>query len=528
MNDFQLNQGLTDLIQSNLIYIFFALAALNAIWLIKVYSEAFELFSLWNKKLLALNEESDGFTLEEIEEVRSESVSHPIVSEMIGRISEISKKGDGLNLVEIHEIVDPTINRSESKLNQGANNFILLGLLFTVTGLLTGLFNLQDEFNAFTIKLMLQNLEVAFSTTIYGLLLASLPKLGQFKIEKLSETFRHHFVLFARNKLIPHYSVRKAEKDLGEVVRQIERSSTELQRAAESVLQLSRNTELSTSRVEAAVQGFSDVTEKMKQREDDLIKSMSQISNNLAATKSGMESTFIPMIDQLKQDLLNRDINMDSSIKTLTNVQATQGQLNSAVKNAMAEIVKANEQIGKFFNERFETSFNNSMDQLNATYEQKIENLVVGLQSLSETVDSNNKTSEIQQNEHYIQVKTTLENLLNEVKQKVDSYRFPSEEIKNNLSGLKNDLSTSNELNIMRFKDLETKNDQFLNKINSLHVTIDKIASEISSIKKDNVGKIIKDLSKVASQLKDLEDDLKSIKKSAKNKGKGGLKGLFG
>ena len=262
MNDFQLNQGLTDLIQSNLIYIFFALAALNAIWLIKVYSEAFELFSLWNKKLLALNEESDGFTLEEIEEVRSESVSHPIVSEMIGRISEISKKGDGLNLVEIHEIVDPTINRSESKLNQGANNFILLGLLFTVTGLLTGLFNLQDEFNAFTIKLMLQNLEVAFSTTIYGLLLASLPKLGQFKIEKLSETFRHHFVLFARNKLIPHYSVRKAEKDLGEVVRQIERSSTELQRAAESVLQLSRNTELSTSRVEAAVQGFSDVTEK--------------------------------------------------------------------------------------------------------------------------------------------------------------------------------------------------------------------------------------------------------------------------
>ena len=266
----------------------------------------------------------------------------------------------------------------------------------------------------------------------------------------------------------------------------------------------------------------------LKKREDDLIKSMSQISNNLAATKSGMESTFIPMIDQLKQDLLNRDINMDSSIKTLTNVQATQGQLNSAVKNAMAEIVKANEQIGKFFNERFETSFNNSMDQLNATYEQKIENLVVGLQSLSETVDSNNKTSEIQQNEHYIQVKTTLENLLNEVKQKVDSYRFPSEEIKNNLSGLKNDLSTSNELNIMRFKDLETKNDQFLNKINSLHVTIDKIASEISSIKKDNVGKIIKDLSKVASQLKDLEDDLKSIKKSAKNKGKGGLKGLFG
>jgi len=115
--------------------------------------------------------------------------------------------------------------------------------------------------------------------------------------------------------------------------------------------------------------------------------------------------------------------------------------------------------------------------------------LVVGLQSLSETVDSNNKTSEIQQNEHYIQVKTTLENLLNEVKQKVDSYRFPSEEIKNNLSGLKNDLSTSNELNIMRFKDLETKNDQFLNKINSLHVTIDKIASEISSIKKITLEK---------------------------------------
>jgi len=528
MPDLQINLSLIDFIQPYLFYIFCGISLVNAIWLFGHYSEGNQLFSFWNKKLLSLNEESDELTHEELEEVKSEAVSHPLVSEMINRISEISKKSEGLTVVEIHEIVDPTINSFESKLNQGASNFIILGLFFTVLGLLTGLFNLQEGFSADSIQLMLKNLQVSFSTTIFGLLFAMAPKAGQFSIEKASHIFRYNFVLFARNKLIPHYSIRKTEKDLGEVVRQIQRSSSELKKAAESVIQLSQNTELSTSRVEAAVQGFSEITAKMKEREDNLIKNMSQISSNLAATKSGMENTFIPIIEQLKHDLLNRDTKMESSFQALTSVQNSQASLNNHIKDALAEIVKANDQIGKFFNEKFEGAFKESMDQLNETYEQKIETIVTGLNALSQTVDDNNQASEIQQNDHYNNVKTTLENLLDEVKQKVDSYKFPSEEIKNELAGLKNDFSTSREQNINRFKDLEIKNNQFLEKIEALHGTVQKVSTEIRVIKKDNIEKIITDISNLGLQLKGIEGELKSIRKLAKGKDKGGLRRLFG
>jgi len=528
MPDFLLDLSLVDFFQPYLFYIFWAIALANAVYLLRRYSEGNKLFSFWNNKLLSLNEESDTLTSEEIEQVEIEAISHPLVSEMIKRISEISKKSKGLTVVEIHEIIDPTIDSFESKLNQGASNFMILGLSFTLLGLLSGLFNLQEGFSADSIQLMLKNLQVAFSTTLFGILLASAPKLGQLRIEKLSHVFRYNFVLFSRNELIPHYSIREVEQDLGEVVRQIERSSSELKKAAESVMQLSKNTELSTGRVEAAVQGFSDVTAKMKQREDDLIKNMSQIASNLAATKSGMENTFIPIIEQLKQDLLNRDINMESSFTALTSVQNSQASLNNHIKNALSEIVKANDQIGKFFNEKFEGAFKESMDQLNETYEQKIATIVTGLNALSQTVDSNNQASEIQQNEHYNNVKTTLENLLEEVKQKVDSYRFPSEEIKNELAGLKNDFSASREQNINRYKELEIKNNQFLEKIETLHSSVQKVSTEVREIKKDNIEKIITDLSNVGSQLKGLEKELKSIKQLAKKNGKGVIKRLFG
>ena len=266
----------------------------------------------------------------------------------------------------------------------------------------------------------------------------------------------------------------------------------------------------------------------MKEREDNLILNMSQISSNLAATKSGMENTFIPIIEQLKHDLLNRDIKMESSFQALTSVQNSQASLNNQIKDALAEIVKANDQIGKFFNEKFEGAFRESMDQLNETYEQKIETIVTGLNTLSQTVDDNNQASEIQQNEHYNNVKTTLENLLDEVKQKVDSYKFPSEEIKNELARLKNDFSTSREQNINRFKDLEIKNDQFLEKIEALHGTVQTVSTEIRVIKKDNIAKIITDISNLGLQLKEIEGELKSIRKLSKGKNKGGIRRLFG
>ena len=514
---------------SPLFYIFCVFAISNSISIYIQFSRSNHLFKYWNKKLLILNEESDEMSDEELEIVKKDAIAYPFISEMINRLSEISKKSEGLNLVEIHEIIDPSINRPVSRLNQGASSFIILGLFFTVAGLLGGLFNLK-EFNAQTIKLLLSNLQVAFSTTIIGIILASIPKLGQFRIEKLSENYRYQFTLFARNKLIPHYAIRKADKDLGEVVRQIERSSTELKKAAESVLQLAQNTELSTSRVENAVQGFADVTEKMKQREDDLIKSLSQISSNLSTSQANIESVFIPMIDQLKQDLLNRDINIESNFKTLTNIQDSQSKLNINIDKAMSELIDTNKQIGKFFNEKFEDSFKASMDQLNETYAKKIEKLVSDLKSLSDTIDINTKDNELKQNNHYNNVKTMLESLLIEIKEKIDSYKFPSEEIINELTNLKNDVNNTNDQHKSHFEDLKTISGQITEKIELANSTIHKVSTEVNLLKKENIEKISNNLLKVHAQINEIEKQFKEIKKISKSKSKSKniLSGFFG
>ena len=67
---------------------------------------------------------------------------------------------------------------------------------------------------------------------------------------------------------------------------------------------------------------------------------------------------------------------MESSFQALTSVQNSQASLNNQIKDALAEILKANNQIGKFFNEKFEGALKESMDQLNETNEQKIETIV--------------------------------------------------------------------------------------------------------------------------------------------------------
>ena len=92
--------------------------------------------------------------------------------------------------------------------------------------------------------------------------------------------------------------------------------------------------------------------------------------------------------------------------------------------------------------EKFEDSFKASMDQLNETYAKKIEKLVSDLKSLSDTIDINTKDNELKQNNHYNNVKTMLESLLIEIKEKIDSYKFPSEEIINELTNLKNDVNS--------------------------------------------------------------------------------------
>ena len=192
--------SLLGIIQPYLFFVFSGLSVINAIYLFAIFLQGKDLFQVWNKNFFIYNGEPENITEDRIVEIEKEAASsHSLVSDLISRIREISSDRKELSLDEIHEIIDPKISSYEIKLNQGASTFIYFGLFFTVAGLLFGLLKLQDGFDANSIKAMLSNLEVAFSTTIIGLILSIFPKNGQSYISRLSDSFRHSFTVFARN-----------------------------------------------------------------------------------------------------------------------------------------------------------------------------------------------------------------------------------------------------------------------------------------------------------------------------------------
>jgi len=533
MPDLQQIDSLLGFIQPFLFYIFSVVALINAIHLLMIFIQGKNLFSAWNKKLFSYNENPGALTEEDIIDIEKEAAtSHPLVSNLIKRIRDISSDRKELSLHEIHEIIDPTVINYEIKLNSGASIFIYSGLLFTVAGLLFGIFELQGKIDDRSIKMMLANLEVAFTTTIAGLILSIFPKVAQGHIEKLSDQFRHSFTVFARNELIPRYAVPESERDLNQLVRKIGQSSDGLKSAAESVRQLAENTQVSTSRIENAVAGFSEVAEKMRQREDSLIQSISGISSHLTEMQSTLQANFIPTIETLKNDLLNRDLKLSTSFDAVNDLQAKQAELNKNINSALAGIVDANNQIGKFFNEKFEDSFKKSMDELNQTYDQKIQSIISGLDQLGTAVQSNQQVNTVQQNEHHKDVKDLLENYLNDIKQKVDSYVFPSEEIRDGIVNLKNDLSSLSDKETNEFREIENKNKESIEKIEVLQQSVQKVTSQINVITKNNIEKIKTDIVKIDTGVKKLEKQFKDISSQFKvltgGKGKSLTSRLFG
>ena len=80
-----------------------------------------------------------------------------------------------------------------------ANAFIILGVLFTVLGLYTGLVGLED-YSAKNVALLLGQLRIAFISTIVGILgSGTILLLVKFTISPRREKFSYNLILFAKN-----------------------------------------------------------------------------------------------------------------------------------------------------------------------------------------------------------------------------------------------------------------------------------------------------------------------------------------
>ena len=487
-------------LSGNLLPLFFLLAAINFIYSVYILIHGYITIISWNPKIDNLNRTSDTLSDEEVDQFEEEAVGSKLINNLIKKIKSITSKSSDLSVNEIHGVIDDDIMYWEDNLSNSANIFIMLGVMFTVLGLF---FALPQKIDIGSTKKLLENFGVAFQTTIYGLTFASLTKASQFYIGKKRKIFRYNFVLLAKTILVPRYSIPEAdEKNLSQLTRILSRSASELERAAISVNQLASDTTIGTENIEKAVGGFSEVIEKLSQREDSLLKSLGNLSNYLTVLSSSIEDTIKPLTDRILNELKDNNINSALSIKSIKNVHDQQVDLNKSVKKAIEDISKSNEKLGSFFGDEFEDVFKKTLDELKDTYNEELNSIAKGIENINKEID--NKLNNDLFKKNISELIDEMDNQFTKIEEKIVSINGPV----NDLRVVVGNVALTTEENNELISDIHDSSKSLNNNISEIHKTVFDIQSNINNADIDNINSSLEETSDSLKDLKSLIDEV--------------------
>ena len=497
--------GFIDFLQNYLIQTFSFVCFILFLYGGIIYTRSITLFYKWHNKFEKLNNKEDSLTEEELTDFELEASEDHFINLISSRIKEISIRARELSVDEIKELVDEKIYNYENNLTGVANAFIIVGVLFTVLGLFTGLVGLEEDFNATAVGNLLGKLRLSFVTTIWGIVFSGTTAFFvKFTLSPLREKFSYHLILFAKNVLVPKYGVPDAEKDLGIIVKSISKASKDLQNASLSVQNMAENSQVGTKQIQNAVRGFKEITAKMIEREDQLTNNMYNISNRLTDLKTSIDEMIRPSIDQLQATIDKRELSISEHLEILMNVQEKQSQINTDIRSSMEKVTIILSDLSQFFNRDFEGSFKDAVDSINKRYKHRFDEIFTSIQSMNEKIGSSVSTDQ-------------MTSMINNLKEEVTSVT----------ADLSDRMAVMNEKSSTIFEQLQdlVKNLSMMSA--SFNDEILKLVQSITDYK-ENVENVSKDINGLNNRIEDfqisdiqelkvVEEDLKNISKQLQN-----------
>jgi|APSaa5957512535_1039671.scaffolds.fasta_scaffold14805_3 archaellum component FlaC len=474
--------------QENLLPILFGVfSSINALYAFINIENAIRIIREWNPRIIHLNESVDGVDELDIDEFEKESETTPLISNTIRKIKYITRKSSDLSVNEIHEVIDDDIMKWENRLNFASNNFIMLGVFFTVLSLFSAI---PDEPTTDKIADFLASFKFAFQTTIIGLVLASFTKFLENYIGGKREDFRYNLVLLVKTILVPKYSIPEVdEKNLGELVLSISSSSNALKKAATSIEGLASKTQVGTENIEKAVSGFTVITEKMIKREDSLNRSLGNLSNYLIEIQKNLDKTITPLSNSILEELSQNAVRNEVNLNQIAEFRDSQMAINDNINSSLSMISDSNEQLGKFFGKEFKNIFKKSLEELNIDYMLKLDEISNYITDL--TTKLVEKIKDDSNDESISDLKTIL-----------------VEKIKDDL----NDESISDLTNLMqdKFSNIENEISNIHSPINNLKKDLGKFDSAFEA-HQDSITSIEESINKLNETLKIIHDSVYKI-----------------
>ena len=418
---------------------------------------------------------------------------------------------------EIHEIIDDDIMKWEARINASANLFLMFGVLFTVLGLFSGLPG--GEIDPNVIKNLLANFKIAFQTTIWGIIASSIAKLLQIYISHMRDRFRYSLVLLIKNLIVPKYAIQEAdEKNLGEMLRTISKSSTELEKAAIAVQQMAEGTKVGTENIEKSINQFADVTEKMSDREDSLISSLSKLRENLNNIKVSLNETFPELVDSMRNDIRDYHTNNTTSIEGIKDLRDEQVKINKRMEKSLIKISDSQKKMGEFFGNDFTDIFKVSLKEISDQYIGHIDEIRAGVGSLQTKLDNTVSSNDI--NTQFSNFKKIFNDKISDIYDEVTPIRPGIESLATSL----NNIQSLDENKQAKISELHTIAEDMSKKVVSLHENIYSMTSAMQRVgentlfaEKEQIEPIKDDLTVLSADLGSIKDEMNKLIKSVDN-----------
>ena len=538
--------------------LFAFLCLINGVYALYILKNAFFVMREWNPRIIQLNESVEGIDTKDIDSFESDSESTPLIFNIIRKVKSITRKSSDLSVNEIHEVIDDDIMRWEVSLSSSSNNYIMMGVLFTVLSLFS---SIPDEPTSKKIEDFLGSFEFAFWTTMIRIVLALVVKFLESLIRKNREEFSYNLVLMVKTILVPSYSIPEVDdKNLGELVLSISKSANSLTKASDSIVGLASKTQAGTEHIEKAVSGFTLISEKMLQREESLNEILGNLNNYLIKIEKNLDETITPLSNNILNQLTNDAIRNESILKEISDFRASQVKINKNISSSLSLISESNNQIGEFFGKDFKNIFKKSLGELHKIYENELNLISKHLKEFSENVldeikmDSrfdqlNKKTEEsLKLFSDNVLDKINIDSELEKIDKKIESFlkeflimmnlikkiQNPLIEMKSELGMLKG-YSVDQNKSIQKTKEtIDEINDSFKDVHDSVYKIQDVIEKNSSSVKNDvnDVQTNVKNINESIDNIKfGLNEIVKHTKENGKTNNSGivdGLKKVFG
>ena len=457
----------------------------------------------WNAKVNQLNDTIDVLEEQDIERFEEESKSVPLISNIINKIKSITRKTTDLSVNEIHEVIDDDIMEWENNLSSTANNFIMLGVLFTVISLFS---SVPNKTSIEEIRVFLDSFKFAFWTTIIGIVASLIVKYIERLIGKKRESFRYNLVLLVKTILVPRYSIPEVnEKNLGELVLSISKAANSVQASSDALEGLAKKTQAGTENIEKAVSGFTVISEKIIQKEDSLNKSLGNLNNYLIQIQKNLDESIQPLSREILEQLSQNAVRNENNLNEIAELRTSQIEMNEKINSSLKLIASSHKQLGDFFGKDFKNIFKKSLDELNNNYQEELNSISRNLKEFSddflqkmnddskldllhektdrfivEFLDMNKIIKDIQ--EPLNEMKKDLGNIQEGSKQhneSIDNTRGSIDEINQNIKTIHDGVYRMQELN--ENKDSE----EIKGTVNELRINVESIIKSIEMIKED-------------------------------------------